>query len=175
MHTIGKETATAYVSRLHSPLGPIAFGYIENAVVCIWIGNSSQTQTAETLVRLGYNLGKDGLPAGEILQKELLEYFDGQRKKFTIRPVFHGTPFQIEVWKALSRVPFGHTLSYGELATRAGRPKAARAAGMIMGQNRIPIIVPCYRVIAADGSLGGFGYGLDVKRRLLELEGIGIA
>lgn len=174
MNTLEKTTATAYICLLKSPLGQMSIGYIENAVVCTKIGHSSKIQTAETLARLGYNLGKDSLPAGEILKKELHEYFEGRRKKFTIRPVFHGTPFQIEAWKALSRIPYGHTLSYGELAVRAGHPNAARAVGRIMGQNRIPIIVPCHRVIAADGSLGGFGYGLDVKRRLLELEGIGI-
>ena len=84
----------------------------------------------------------------------------------------HGTPFQLKVWKELRRIPYGKTLSYGELAARIGNPAASRAVGAANGKNPISIIVPCHRVIGADGSLTGFGGGLPVKRQLLELEGV---
>ncbi|MGC9328179.1 MAG: methylated-DNA--[protein]-cysteine S-methyltransferase [Candidatus Hinthialibacter sp.] len=160
-----------YVWNLKSPLGPIGVGYQENAVVCLQIGPFAQEKTAETMQSLGYDIQNKSHPTGAILERELLEYFEGQRTMFSIQPRFYGTPFQIQVWKTLCRVPYGKTLSYGELAARSGRPKAARAVGMIMGRNRIPIIAPCHRIVAAGGSLGGFGYGLEVKRKLLQLEG----
>ena len=83
-----------------------------------------------------------------------------------------GTEFQKKVWKTLASVPFGTTISYGELAARIGNPDAARAVGLANGKNPIPIIIPCHRVIGKDGSLTGFGGGIEVKKQLLELEGI---
>ncbi|MBN2329046.1 MAG: methylated-DNA--[protein]-cysteine S-methyltransferase [Candidatus Omnitrophica bacterium] len=160
-----------YVIHLKSCLGMIGVGYRENAVVCLHIGPSAQEKTDETLQILGYEIQRESHPTGVILKSELREYFEGKRRTFSIPPQFYGTPFQIHVWKTLCRVPYGKTLSYGELAARSGRPKAARAVGMIMGRNRIPIIVPCHRILAADGSLGGFGCGLDVKKKLLQVEG----
>lgn len=85
--------------------------------------------------------------------------------------VFDGTSFQEKVWAELTRIPYGQTLSYGELARRIGQPGASRAVGMANNQNPLPILVPCHRVIGASGDLVGFGSGLDIKRRLLELEG----
>jgi len=81
-----------------------------------------------------------------------------------------GTPFQREVWRALCQIPFGETRTYGEVATSAGRPRASRAAGQACGKNPLPLFIPCHRVIAADGSLGGFSSGLDLKRSLLAIE-----
>ena len=98
------------------------------------------------------------------------EYFAGKRQHFELplHPV--GTPFQLEVWEELRHIPYGVTISYGELARRIGKPKAMRAVGAANGRNPLPIVVPCHRVIGADGSLTGFGGGLPVKRHLLGLE-----
>jgi methylated-DNA-[protein]-cysteine S-methyltransferase len=101
---------------------------------------------------------------------QLSEYFAGRRREFDLPLGPHGTEFQRSVWKALTRIPYGETLSYGELARRIGNPRASRAVGLANGANPLPIVVPCHRVIGADGSLTGFGGGLDIKRKLLALE-----
>ncbi|MGH9786684.1 MAG: methylated-DNA--[protein]-cysteine S-methyltransferase [Terriglobia bacterium] len=101
---------------------------------------------------------------------EIAEYLAGRRRQFTVPLDLAGTPFQLQVWKALRRIPYGETRSYGEIARAVGRPKAARAVGMANHSNPVAIIVPCHRVIAANGSLGGYAAGLGVKSRLLHLE-----
>ena len=102
---------------------------------------------------------------------QLEEYFAGERTDFDLRMELDGTPFQKEVWAELSRIPYGETISYGELARRVGRPKGPRAVGQANGRNPIAIIVPCHRVLASNG-IGGYGGGLTVKRSLLALEGV---
>lgn len=98
-------------------------------------------------------------------------YFTGKRITFDDLPLRpSGTPFQRRVWRALRTIPYGETATYGEMARKIGRPKAVRAVGAANGRNPIPIIVPCHRVIGADGSLTGYGGGMDRKRRLLDLE-----
>ena len=101
---------------------------------------------------------------------QLGEYFAGKRTSFDVPMALEGTDFQLRVWSQLCSIPFGETISYGELARRVGRPKAWRAVGSANGRNPIAIIVPCHRVIAGDGSLGGYGGGLDRKVVLLDLE-----
>jgi methylated-DNA-[protein]-cysteine S-methyltransferase len=111
----------------------------------------------------------DPLPfAAAVAQLE--EYFAGQRQVFDLPLAPEGTVFQRAVWQALTRIPYGETISYGELARRIGKPQASRAVGLANGANPLPIVVPCHRVIGADGSLTGFGGGLDIKRKLLALE-----
>ena len=102
--------------------------------------------------------------------RQLDGYFAGVRTDFDLELAPRGTPFQLEVWRQLCRIPYGETISYGELAKRVDRPGAARAVGSANGQNPIAIIVPCHRVIGADGSLTGFGGGLPWKRWLLARE-----
>ena len=102
--------------------------------------------------------------------QELDEYFAGERREFSIPLDLRGTDFQLKCWRALLDIPYGETRSYGELARAIGHPQAFRAVGMSNNRNPIAIIVPCHRVIAADGSLCGYGGGLDVKRKLLDLE-----
>jgi methylated-DNA-[protein]-cysteine S-methyltransferase len=104
-------------------------------------------------------------------QRELEEYFAGSRQRFTVRLDFCGTEFQNKVWNALRTIPFGETRSYGQVANQIGSSKAVRAVGAANGRNPIPIIVPCHRVIGANGTLTGFGGGLANKARLLALEG----
>ncbi|MFL6593303.1 MAG: methylated-DNA--[protein]-cysteine S-methyltransferase [Luteimonas sp.] len=102
---------------------------------------------------------------------QLEEYFAGRRREFDLPLAPRGTAFQRDVWRCLRGIPYGETISYAELARRIARPGAMRAVGAANGRNPLPIVVPCHRVIGADGSLTGFGGGLPTKRFLLELEG----
>jgi methylated-DNA-[protein]-cysteine S-methyltransferase len=102
--------------------------------------------------------------------RQLTEYFAGTRKEFDITLAAEGTPFQDAVWKAISSVKYGESITYSELARRAGHPGAVRAAGTATGRNPITIMVPCHRIIGSDGSLTGYAGGLDRKRALRELE-----
>jgi methylated-DNA-[protein]-cysteine S-methyltransferase len=104
-------------------------------------------------------------------KRELAQYFGGERRRFEIALAPEGTPFQRAVWKAIATVDFGTTITYGELARRAGCPGSARAAGAATGRNPIGIIVPCHRIVGSNGSLTGYAGGLDRKRALLALEG----
>jgi methylated-DNA-[protein]-cysteine S-methyltransferase len=101
---------------------------------------------------------------------QLTEYFDGRRRRFELSLAPQGTPFQQRVWNALLDIPYGQTISYGELASRIGQPGASRAVGLANGSNPIPIVIPCHRVIGANGKLTGYGGGLPIKQRLLALE-----
>ena len=103
-------------------------------------------------------------------RRQLEEYFAGSRKDFDLPVILDGTEFQVEVLKALQKIPYGETVSYGEIARRIGRPRAVRAVGAANGRNPIPIVVPCHRVIGSSGDLTGFGGGLDTKEALLRLE-----
>jgi len=104
-------------------------------------------------------------------REQVLEYFAGKREKFDLKLAPAGTAFQKNVWAALLRIPYGVTRSYGEVAAEIGNVKASRAVGAANGSNPVCLIVPCHRVIGADGSLTGFAYGTGIKRRLLEHEG----
>jgi methylated-DNA-[protein]-cysteine S-methyltransferase len=104
-------------------------------------------------------------------EDQLCEYFQGQRKRFTVPLDMRGTPFQKQVWEALLAIPFGETRSYGQLAKQLGNPNATRAVGAANGRNPVAIIAPCHRVIGSSGKLTGFAGGLDAKAHLLNLEG----
>ena len=101
---------------------------------------------------------------------QLTEYFAGTRRQFDLPLAPAGTPFQQRVWAALLDIPYGHTISYGELASRIGQKSASRAVGLANGSNPLPIVIPCHRVIGANGKLTGYGGGLPIKERLLALE-----
>ena len=107
----------------------------------------------------------------EQARTQLLEYFAGQRQRFELSLRPRGTPFQQQVWSMLATIPYGETWSYAGLAQRIEAPRAVRAVGAANGRNPLPIVVPCHRVIGADGTLTGFGGGLDTKAALLRLEG----
>jgi len=111
--------------------------------------------------------------AGPLAQtrRQLLEYFTGRRREFDLPLLLHGTEFQKRVWRALTEIPYGRTSSYGDLARQVGNANASRAVGLANGRNPIAIVVPCHRVIGADGSLTGYGGGLERKRWLLAHEG----
>ena len=103
--------------------------------------------------------------------RELEEYFAGQRRQFSFPLDLRGTEFQLACWRALREIPYGETRTYADIARAVGKPTGFRAVGMANNRNPVAIVVPCHRVIASDGTLCGYGGGLDVKRKLLELEG----
>lgn len=132
--------------------------------------------TGITRVRLGAR-GKprevgdgDALECARKAKGEILSYLDGDLKRFTVQVELEGTPFQRAVWAKLVAIPYGKTRTYGEIAAELGKPRAARAVGMACGANPIPILVPCHRIVAGNGGLGGFGGGVKMKLDLLELE-----
>ena len=161
-----------YYYRHHeSPVGTLLIVADRKAVREIHFPKRGRGMTPHGDWRKG---GSRRSPEGTLLDSlegELERYFAGALRHFRVpvKPV--GTPFQSAVWQQLQRVLYGQTISYGELARRIGRPRASRAVGAANGRNPIPIIIPCHRVIGADGSLTGFGGGLATKERLLELEG----
>ncbi|TAL72413.1 MAG: methylated-DNA--[protein]-cysteine S-methyltransferase [Rhodanobacter sp.] len=152
-----------YYDIMPSPLGPLTL-VADDAGLCeICFESEHRPNTKDTWQRDAGRLAK--------ARTQLAEYFAGRRTVFDLPLHPRGTPFQLAVWEELLRIPFGITMSYGELAQRIGKPKAVRAVGAANGRNPIPIIVPCHRVIGADHSLTGYGGGLWIKRALLGLEG----
>lgn len=116
------------------------------------------------------NMGSSVSPLLTEAKKQLDEYFAGKRKIFSLPLSFQGTAFQIRVWEALQKIPYGETWYYGQLAEAVGNPRACRAVGMANNRNPLPILIPCHRVIGKNGSLTGYGGGLDIKEKLLSLE-----
>jgi methylated-DNA-[protein]-cysteine S-methyltransferase len=156
---------------------------MESLIVPSPVGLLRLQASDEGLLRLQILTEKEavtqpGLPSGTVCvsslllaaQRQLEEYFERRRQTFDLPLLPEGTPFQQRVWKVLCNVPYGTTLSYTELAGLAGNPRAQRAAGSANGRNPLPIFIPCHRIIRSDGSLGGYAYGLPVKRFLLNLE-----
>jgi O-6-methylguanine DNA methyltransferase len=141
---------------------------VENGAV---IAISDKPLTAEILDDLKKHdcLDIPGEPADKVLT-QLDDYFKGKRRSFSIHAKLYGTDFQRKVWEACASIPYGETRSYGELAAIIGNPKAMRAVGSALGRNPVPILLPCHRVLQSGGKLGGFGWGLNVKQKLLNLE-----
>ncbi len=106
----------------------------------------------------------------ESFLRHLEEYFNGKRKEFDVPVILDGTDFQEKVWVETMKIPYGETISYAELAKRVGSPKAFRAVGRALGKNKIPIVIPCHRVLRSDGQIGEFTGGVEIKKYLLELE-----
>lgn len=118
----------------------------------------------------GCGIVEKRLPLHFQIEEELNEYLSGKRKEFSVPIVLKGTPFQEKVWGKLLEIPYGQTITYSELASRCNRQNAIRAVGAANGANNIAIMVPCHRVIGTDGTLHGYGGGIQVKRKLLDLE-----
>jgi methylated-DNA-[protein]-cysteine S-methyltransferase len=150
-------------SRIGSPIGELLL-LSDGHALC---GLSMQEGRHPLRVRPEWK--PDDGPFGEV-RDQLAGYFAGERTTFELPLRLDGSPFQRQVWNALREIPYGTTTSYGEIARRVGRPGAARAVGLANGQNPIAVIVPCHRVIGADGSLTGYGGGLERKQLLLGLE-----
>ena len=157
-----------YYSRVTSPVGPLIVGATRRGLYCL------EFDSPGALLYRSRSNGHAWLSSEERTApyvRELREYFAGVRRKFDFALDLHGTDFQKRCWKALTRIPYGKTKTYAEIAQAVGRPKASRAVGQANHSNPIAIVVPCHRVLQADGSLGGYGGGLDKKRALLRLEG----
>ena len=150
--------------RFDSPVGPLTVAASDAGLHAIELPQNRHPQR-----RLGW-VPKEHPVLGEA-RRQLQEYFDGERREFDLPLAPQGTLFQRQVWLALADIPYGSTISYAQLAMRVGRPAAMRAVGAANGRNPLPIVLPCHRVIGADGSLTGFGGGLPTKRFLLQLEG----
>jgi methylated-DNA-[protein]-cysteine S-methyltransferase len=146
-----------------TPIGPLTLHARADALTGVWMEDDPD------LEGLGEDAESLAAPLTEA-RRQLEAYFAGELREFDLPLAPEGTDFQLRVWEQLRAIPYGETISYGELARRVGDPGAARAVGLANGRNPLPVIVPCHRVIGADGSLTGFGGGLDRKRRLLELE-----
>src|SRR2546423_3376006 len=162
----------ATFTRVPSPVGELVLAASGTALTGVYF--SISRHGPPPIERAGWMEDDGRGPAGELLartRQELAEYFAGTRRTFDIPLDPPGTPFQRRVWDALRAIPYGTTLSYSELARRLGDLRATRAVGAANGKNPIPIIVPCHRVVGANGALTGFGGGLDRKRWLLEHEG----
>ncbi len=145
-----------------SPLGPLLVSVDERGRLC---SIHFDTEAAAS------GGGEMSAERCRRVTEQLDEYWAGERTRFELDLALVGTDFQCEVWRELQRIPFGSTITYGELAIRVGRPKAVRAVGQANGRNRIPIVVPCHRVIGANGKLTGFAGGLPIKLALLERGG----
>ncbi|CAG35649.1 methylated-DNA--[protein]-cysteine S-methyltransferase [Desulfotalea psychrophila] len=155
------EKQQIYFDQVHSPLGSIVIAASSHGLHHLFFEERGRLEE-------GWQYSPERLQ--EVTQ-QLAEYFKGKRKQFDLLLAPTGTAFQMRVWQELCRIPYGKTISYKEMAHRIDKPKAYRAVGGANGKNPISIIQPCHRVIAADGSLGGFSSGLERKEFLLQLEG----
>ena len=162
----------AYLDTVDTPAGPLTFAVAEEgALVRAHFEESKNDSDIEDgLLADGYESFVQDSGRTERLRREISEYYSGGRREFTVKLAASGTPWQRKVWEALRNIPFGETRSYSQVADMVGSPGAARAVGGANACNRVPLVVPCHRVIAADGSLGGFNGGLHLKKRLLEHE-----
>ena len=161
----------AYVDEIESPAGLLAFAVNEDGALfrLHFVESDYGSAMEEDLEEEGYAVEADETRTARV-REELSEYANGRRKTFDAPIAFAGSEWQKTVWRELTRIPFGETRSYGEIADSIGRPGAARAVGRANASNVLPLVVPCHRVIAADGTLGGFNGGLHLKERLLEHE-----
>lgn len=146
-----------------SPIGPLLLAGDEQGLRQLYMDNHPHWTPPEQWFCARNEL--------DTVCRQLDEYFEGKRECFDVRLAPQGTAFQQTVWQALLQIPFGHTWSYGELAMSIGNPKAVRAVGTANGANPISIIIPCHRVIGSNGTLTGYGGGLERKQVLLQLEG----
>jgi methylated-DNA-[protein]-cysteine S-methyltransferase len=154
---------STYFTRMESPIGPLLLASDNSGLREIRFVNGRHAAQPDPDWR------EDAASLQEPV-RQLLAYFAGELEHFDLRLAPEGTSFQRNVWKLLCDIPYGETISYGELAGRAGNPKASRAVGLANGSNPIPIIIPCHRVIGSNGKLTGYGGGLPIKEKLLALE-----
>ncbi len=161
----------AYVDEVGSPAGPLAFAVDEEGALMRlhFVESDFGPVMEEDLEDEGYTVQADETRTAAV-REELSEYASGRRRTFAMPLAFAGSEWQKAVWTELTRIPFGETRSYGQIADALGRPGAARAVGRANACNVLPVVVPCHRVVAADGTLGGFNGGLHLKERLLEHE-----
>jgi len=163
--------AVAYVNTIEEAPGPLAFAVDDTGALLrlTFLDGRYERTIEQELGREGFRVARDRDRTARA-QAELLEYCAGVRRTFDVPLVFGGSAWQNAVWRALIRIPFGETRTYGEVATMIGRPAAARAVGRANATNRLPLVAPCHRVLGADGALTGFAGGVHLKTRLLAHE-----
>lgn len=160
-------TDTSAHTIIDSPLGPLTLVTREGGLAGVYMTQQRHLPPQETF---GPPVAVADVPVLTRTAEQLAAYFAGETRDFDIDLSTSGTPFQQRVWAALRDIPYGETVTYGELAAALGRPTASRAVGLANGRNPIPIVIPCHRVVGADGSLTGYAGGLDRKTTLLGLE-----
>ncbi|WP_323379318.1 methylated-DNA--[protein]-cysteine S-methyltransferase [Streptomyces durbertensis] len=160
-NTVEQQNRTHTV--VDSPIGPLTLVATEGVLSAVYMSEHRHRPPVETF-------GRPDAAAFERVTAELAEYFAGERTEFSVPVRAAGTEFQRTVWAELRKIPYGRTITYGELAARIGRPSAARAVGAANGRNPVSVIVPCHRVVGGGGSLTGYAGGLARKERLLALE-----
>ena len=159
------DMTTVFIRTIDSPVGPLFLAASDAGLHAVEF-----TEHRHPVPR-GCDWREGPHPVLDATAQQLGEYFAGTRRTFDLPFAAHGTPFQKQVWDALTRIPYGRTASYVELARMVGKPSASRAVGAANGRNPLSIVVPCHRVIGASGALTGFGGGLPTKEFLLTLEG----
>lgn len=163
--------ATVRVRRIESPVGPLLIGATDEAVVLCDFAERPMIAAQQAAVRRRIGPTEPGAaPLLDRLEAQLSEYLARERRAFDLPLDAPGSAFQERVWTELRAIPYGTTVSYRELAARVSAPAASRAVGRANGSNRLAIIIPCHRVVAANGGLGGYGGGVAAKRYLLDLE-----
>ena len=162
---------TVHISKSSSPIGTFRVASTELGLAYLELPHASGRGLRAWLQRCapGAECGDDIGPNQRVIE-QILQYLECCRTDFDVALDLRGTPFQKDVWARLLEIPYGDSCSYTDVARSVGRPKAVRAVGMANGANPVSLIVPCHRVIAADGSLGGYGGGMDLKRKLLAME-----
>jgi methylated-DNA-[protein]-cysteine S-methyltransferase len=158
-----QEMSATFYTQIESPVGPLLLVADDAGLHEILFVNGRHPAQPES------SWIEDPAPLTETI-RQLQAYFAGDLETFNLQLAPEGTPFQLEVWRRLCDIPYGETISYGELAGRIGNPKASRAVGLANGSNPIPIVIPCHRVIGSNGKLTGYGGGLPIKEKLLALE-----
>ena len=166
------ETAEiVHTARVESPIGELRLASTAAGLAFLELPHSNGSGFTGWLRRWAPGARvEEGFKPNQRAAKQLLEYLAGKRREFELALDLRGTDFQRAVWREIAAIPYGETRTYGGIASAAGNPRAVRAAGTATGNNPVPILIPCHRVIAAHGRLGGFSGGLDAKRRLLALE-----
>lgn len=167
MSKVDPSTPKRHVyKRVPSPVGRLTLVATDDGLAAILWENDRPHR-----VRLHLDVEDNGHPVLVETERQLAEYFAGRRKRFALTLDLSGTAFQRQVWNALLTIPFGETRSYAQIAQQIGKPSAARAVGAANGRNPVSIVAPCHRVVGSTGALTGFAGGLDVKARLLTMEG----
>ena len=154
-----------YYAQIASPIGPLNLAVSEIGLVAL---EFSRGEFPPKKKGISWTHSPEQI---EPYAHELKDYFAGRRREFTFALDLRGTPFQVKCWRALLDIPYGETRTYADIARAVRKPQAFRAVGMANNRNPLAVVVPCHRVIASDGTLCGYGGGLDTKRHLLELEG----
>jgi O-6-methylguanine DNA methyltransferase len=166
---------TVYYTHLASPWGPLFLAGTEKGICsCQFLrGNDVADLISQLREKPNHVAQENALPLVPAIDA-LKQYFSGEKKPLSYALDLQGTPFQCMVWSALREIPLGKITTYGEIAGEINRPQAARAVGQACGSNNVVLFVPCHRVVAAQGKLGGFGGGLELKKALLRHEGVAV-